>query len=103
MYLETKGISPLVIWEAQQGVDSCAVTQAGMSFLVDCMLLLKFGEIDSAMKKALVIMKMRGSDHDKRLREYEIAAHGLRVAAPFSGYEGIITGSTRRSFTQEVA
>jgi circadian clock protein KaiC len=103
MYLKTRGISPLVIWEAQQGLDSYAVTQAGMSFLVDCMIILKFVEIDSSMKKALVIMKMRGSDHDKRLREYEITAHGLRVRAPFSGYEGIITGSPHRSLTQEVA
>jgi len=103
MYLKTRGISPLVIWEAQQGLDSYAVTQAGMSFLVDCMLILKFVEIDSSMKKALVIMKMRGSDHDKRLREYEITAHGLRVRAPFSGYEGIITGSPHRSLTEEVA
>jgi circadian clock protein KaiC len=103
MYLKTRGISPLVIWEAHQGVDSYAVTQAGMSFLIDCMLVLKFVEIDSAMRKALVIMKMRGSDHDKRLRQYEITSHGLRVAAPFSGYEGIITGSPHRSFTQEVA
>lgn len=103
MYIKTRGISPLVIWEAQQGVDSYAVTQAGMSFLVDCLITLKFVEIDSSMKKALVIMKMRGSDHDKRLREYEIGDHGLRVAAPFSGYEGIITGSPHRSLTQEVA
>jgi len=53
MYLKTRGISPLVIWEAQQGVDSYAVTQAGMSFLVDCMLLLKFVEIDSSMRRLL--------------------------------------------------
>ena len=103
MYLKTRGISPFMIWEAQQGIDSYAVTQAGMSFLVDCLITLKFVEIDSSMKKALVIMKMRGSDHDKRLREYEITAHGLRVAAPFSGYEGIITGSPHRSLTQELA
>jgi len=103
MYLKTRGISPLVIWEAQQGVDSYAITQAGMSFLVDCMLLLKFVEIDSAMKKALVIMKMRGSDHDKRLRQYDITSRGLKIVAPFSGYEGIITGSPHRSFTQEAA
>jgi circadian clock protein KaiC len=104
MYIKTRGISPLVIWEAQQGLDSSySVTQAGMSFLVDCLVLLKFVEINSSMKKALVIMKMRGSDHDKRLREYEITAHGVRVRAPFSGYEGIITGSPHRSLTQEVA
>src|SRR5207253_10995984 len=60
-------------------------------------------EINASMKKALVIMKMRGSDHDTRLREYEITARGVRVAAPFSGYEGIITGTPHRSLTQEVA
>jgi len=104
MYIKTRGISPLVIWEAQQGTESSyAVTQTGMSFLIDCLVLLKFVEINSSMKKALVIMKMRGSDHDKHLREYEITAHGLRVTAPFSGYEGIITGSPHRSLTQEVA
>ncbi len=104
MYLKTRGISTLVVWEAHQGAGySYNVTEAGMSFLVDCLLLLKFVEIDSSMKKALVIMKMRGSDHDKRLREYEITAHGLRVTAPFSGYEGIMTGSAHRSWTQEVA
>ena len=103
-YVKTKGISPLAIWETQQSAGQAfSVTDVGMSFLVDCILLLKFVEIDSAMRKALVIMKMRGSDHDKRLREYEITAHGLRVAAPFSGYEGIITGSPHRSLTQEVA
>src|SRR2546422_9813578 len=77
MYIKTRGISPLVIWEAQQGPESSyAVTQTGMSFLIDCLVLLKFVEINSSMKKALAIMKMRGSDHDKRLREYEITAHG---------------------------
>ncbi len=104
MYIKTRGISPLVVWEAQQGLgQSYSVTEAGMSFLIDCLLLLKFVEIDSSIKKALVIMKMRGSDHDKRLREYEITPHGLRVAAPFTGYEGIITGSPHKSLTQEVA
>ncbi len=104
MLFKTRGISPLVIWEAQQGMaSSFNITEAGMSFLIDCLVLLKFVEIDSAMKRALVIMKMRGSDHDKRLREYEITSHGMRVAAPFSGYEGIITGSPHRSLTQEVA
>ena len=103
MYIKTHGISPLVVWEAQQGVDSYVVTQAGMSFLVDCLVLLKFVEIDSSMKKALVIMKMRGSDHDKRLREYEITPHGFNVSDPFTQYEGLMTGTPHRSLTEETA
>jgi len=104
MHAKTRGISPLVIWEAQQSSDrSFTVTEGGMSFLVDCIVLLKFVEIESSMKRALVIMKMRGSDHDKRLREYEITPHGFNVSAPFTHYEGLMTGTPHRSITEETA
>jgi circadian clock protein KaiC len=97
MYAKTKGISPIAIWEAQQSLgQSFNVTEAGMSFLVDCILMLKFVEIDSSMKKALVIMKMRGSDHDKELREYKITPQGLRIEGGFSDYEGVMSGSPRK-------
>ncbi len=97
MYAKTRGVSPLVIWEAQQNVgQSFNVTEAGMSFLVDCIIMLKFVEIDSSMRKAMVIMKMRGSDHDKELREYSITSHGIKIEGGFSNYEGIMSGSPRR-------
>jgi hypothetical protein len=46
---------------------------------------------------------MRGSDHEKQLREYEITAQGIKVVAPFSGYENVLTGSARKPFTEEAA
>jgi hypothetical protein len=39
---------------------------------------------------------MRGSDHDKGIRQFEIASRGLEVQAPFVGREGIMSGSPRR-------
>jgi circadian clock protein KaiC len=47
------------------------------------------------------VLKMRGSDHDKRLREYEITSEGIKIGAPFSQYEGIMSGSPRKSWTEE--
>jgi circadian clock protein KaiC len=96
-YIKTRNISPIVLWESQQNqAQSFNVTEAGMSFLVDCILLLKFVEIDSAMKKALVIMKMRGSDHDKELREYKITPEGFRIEGGFTDYQGIMSGAPTR-------
>jgi circadian clock protein KaiC len=96
-YVKTKGISPLAIWETQQSAGTAfSVTDVGMSFLVDCILLLKFVEIDSAMRKALVIMKMRGSDHDKELKEYAITPQGFKIGGGFSEYEGVMSGSPHR-------
>ncbi len=103
-YLKTRGMSSLLLWESPQisGM-SFSVTDVGLSFLVDCIVALKLVEIESSMRKALVVLKMRGSDHDKRLREYDITSQGIAVSTPFSNYEGLMTGSPRRSYTEEAA
>ena len=103
-YLKTRGISSILLWESPQisGM-SFSVTDVGLSFLVDCIVALKLVEIESSMRKALVVLKMRGSDHDKRLREYDITSQGIVVSTPFSNYEGLMTGSPRRSYTEEAA
>ena len=103
-YLKTRGISSILLWESPQiSGSSFSVTDVGLSFLVDCIVALKLVEIESSMRKALVVLKMRGSDHDKRLREYDITPQGIAVSTPFSNYEGLMTGSPRRSYTEEAA
>jgi len=39
---------------------------------------------------------MRGSDHDKQLRQFEITPAGIKIESAFSNYEGVMTGSPRR-------
>jgi len=103
-FLKTKGLSSLLIWEdSQKTGSSFNVTEQKLSFLVDCIVALKPVEIESSIRKAMVILKMRGSDHDKHLREFEITSQGIKVSAPFSEYEGLLTGSPRRSSTEEAA
>ena len=100
MYLKTKRLSSVLTWESPQIVgQSLSVTEAGMSFLVDGIVLLRYVEIESSMRKALVILKLRGSDHSKELREFVITSQGIKVAAPFAQYEGIVTGAPRKLMT----
>jgi circadian clock protein KaiC len=102
MYLRTKGLSSLLTWESHQLTGpTTGLTEKGLSFLVDCIISLRFVEIESSMRKALVVLKMRGSDHDKRLREFEITSEGIKIGAPFSQYEGIMSGVPRKSWTEE--
>ena len=97
MHLKTKGLSSLLIWESPQITGAAfTVTEVGLSFLVDCILVLKPVEIESSMRKALVILKMRGSDHDKHLREFQITPTGIKIESAFTDYEGVISGSPRR-------
>jgi circadian clock protein KaiC len=64
--------------------------------VADSYLLLRYVEIESAIRKALLVLKMRGSDHAKDIRQYDITKIGFEVQAKFEGREGILSGSPRR-------
>ena len=97
MYLKRKGLTSLLTAETPQNHGMfMGVADEALSYLVDAIVLLRPVEIQSSMKKAIAILKMRGSDHDKELREYEITSTGFRFGLPFSEYEGILSGNTRK-------
>src|SRR2546425_2741128 len=97
MYLKTKGLSSLLLFEAPQLMGAVgSVTETGTSFLVDSILVMKPVEIESSMRKVLAVLKLRGSDHDKNLREYKITSSGVVLGSPFSDYEGLMSGSPRK-------
>lgn len=67
-----------------------------IGFVVDAYLMLRYVEIESTIRKALLVLKMRGSDHAKDIRQYEITNNGFEVQSKFEGREGILSGSPRR-------
>jgi circadian clock protein KaiC len=68
-------------------------SEEDLAFVVDSYLLLRYVEIQSAVHKALLVLKLRGSDHDKDIRQYAITQHGIEVRARFEGTQGIMSGS----------
>jgi circadian clock protein KaiC len=71
-----------------------------VAFVVDSYLLLRYVEIESAIYKALLVLKLRGSDHAKDIRQFQITESGLEVQATFEGQEGIMSGSPHRSMAE---
>jgi circadian clock protein KaiC len=67
-----------------------------LSFVVDVIILLRYIEIDSAIQRAVLVLKMRGSDHAKEIRSYEIQRGGLKITGVFEGREGILSGIPHR-------
>jgi circadian clock protein KaiC len=66
-------------------------------FVVDAIVLLRYIEIDSAIQRAILVLKMRGSKHTREIRRYEIRPGGLQVIGTFEGREGILSGSPRQT------
>ncbi|MBK9176357.1 MAG: AAA family ATPase [Flavobacteriales bacterium] len=58
-----------------------------ISFLTDDIIRLRYVEIDGALRKILMVSKMRGGDHSKVIREYDVTAQG--IALKTGGLEGL--------------
>jgi circadian clock protein KaiC len=71
-----------------------------VAFVADSLIMLRYVEIESAIHKALLVLKQRGSDHAKDIRQYQITPHGVQVRAKFEGQEGIMSGSPHRSMSE---
>lgn len=67
-----------------------------IAYVVDSYIMLRFVEIESAIHKALLVLKLRGSDHAKDIRQFEISSRGIEIMSRFEGQEGIMSGSPRR-------
>jgi circadian clock protein KaiC len=79
------------------------VTGTGISTLMDSMISLRDVELESTLKRSLVIFKVRGAAHDRDIREFEITSRGMVVKEKFAGIEQLLGGAARRSFTEEAA
>ncbi len=67
-----------------------------LTFVVDVIILLRYIEIDSAIQRAILVLKMRGSNHVKEIRHYEIKEGGLVITGTFKAHEAILSGTPRR-------
>jgi len=70
--------------------------EASFGFIVDSYILLRYVEIESAIQRAIILLKMRGSAHDTHIRQFDIGADGMYVQDPFKGREGILSGSPKQ-------
>lgn len=70
-----------------------SITEAHISTITDSIILLRYVEIHGVVRRGLVVLKMRGSFHDKDIREFTIDGNGMHVGAPFRNVVGILAGN----------
>jgi circadian clock protein KaiC len=67
----------------------------GISALVENILLLRYVEYRSSVRRMAGILKLRDSDYDHGLRELLITPQGMRLGGAFVGIESILSGIGR--------
>ncbi|HET7461770.1 MAG TPA: ATPase domain-containing protein [Longimicrobium sp.] len=87
------GITVLTTMEIVQDQTEMRFTPNVISFLADDLVLLRYCEVDGKMQKVMSVAKMRGSQHGKEFRGYEITGRGFEVGGVLDGYRGSVSGA----------
>jgi circadian clock protein KaiC len=80
-----------------------SITEAHISTITDTIILLRYVETYGEMLRGITVLKMRGSRHDKDIREFKIDGEGMHIGEPFRNVTGILSGVPQYMAPDEVA
>jgi circadian clock protein KaiC len=100
-YAKQEEITGFFTNTTDQFMGAHSITESHISTITDTILMLQYVEIRGEMSRALNVFKMRGSWHDKGIREYTISEKGPDIRDSFRNYERIISGSPSRISVDE--
>lgn len=91
------GVTILSTVEVEDSFTAFHFSHYAISFLTDDIIRLRYVEIDGQLRKILVVVKMRGGNHSKDVREYVIGDHGIGIISPRrTDYAALTSGMPRR-------
>jgi circadian clock protein KaiC len=92
-FLKQQEIAGLFTSTTASLLGGSSVTEKHISTLTDSIILLRYVEARGRMRRALTVLKMRGSPHDHDIREFTIEGTGMRMGERFSDLTGVLSGN----------
>ena len=87
------GVTILSTVEVDESFTEFPFSTYSISFLTDDIIRLRYVSIDGKLRKIMVVIKMRGGNHAKDVREYEITSRGVVILRNrLTNYQGLISG-----------
>jgi circadian clock protein KaiC len=108
MYIITKRLSNLIRTYQLTALFTILTSQSsgfnlsdlGISSLFHNILLLRYVEAESKMKRSMLILKMRATHHDESILEFVITDNGIRILGPMDDYIDILTGVAKPAYKE---
>lgn len=88
-----RGITAICTANTANLIGSETITESNISTNTDLIILLRYVEVYGEIKRGLVVLKMRGSSHNKDIREFTIDCDGMHLGQPFRNVVGILAGN----------
>jgi len=91
-YLSNHGVTSIMTL-VQRGIFGNPVEEAAdVSYLADTVILLRYFEVQGAVRQAISVVKKRSTNHERTIRECRVGPGGMHVGLPLSEFQGVLTG-----------
>jgi circadian clock protein KaiC len=97
--LSNLGVTVVITSELEDRYTDLRFSPYGSAFLTDAIIVERYIEIESHLKRVMSVVKIRGSAHNKELRLYEITDSGMVIGKPLSEYHGLLSGQPTSTLT----
>jgi len=90
--LADMGVTVLMTSELEDRYTDLRFSSYGSAFLTDAIIVQRYIEIGSRLKRVMAVVKVRGSAHSDELREYRITGDGMVIGDPMVEFSGLLAG-----------
>lgn len=93
------GVSVLMTSELEDRYTDLRFSPYGTAFMTDAIIVQRYIEVESRLRRVMAVVKVRDSAHSDQLREYSIGDEGIAMGTTLAQLEGLLGGrpSTRRT------
>ena len=90
--LAATGVSVLMTSELEDRYTDLRFSPYGTAFMTDAIIVQRYIEVESRLRRVMAVVKVRASAHSDQLREFTIGDDGLRIGAMLTEQEGLLGG-----------
>lgn len=101
--LASTGVTVLMTSELEDRYTDLRFSPYGTAFLTDAIIVQRYIEIDSRLRRLIAVVKIRASAHSDEMRLFRIGDDGLHIEDRMEGYEGLLGPRPTRQSAQRVA
>ena len=91
--LSATGVTVLMTSELEDRYTDLRFSPYGTAFLTDAIILQRYVEVDSRLRRVMAVVKVRASMHSDELRLFHIDDDGIHLDETLAEMEGLLTGS----------
>jgi circadian clock protein KaiC len=86
------GVTTLMTSELEDRYTDLRFSPYGTAFMTDAIIVQRYIEVDSRLRRVMAVVKVRANAHSDQLREFSIDSEGIHLGQMLANQEGLLGG-----------